>query len=204
MAVVFEFEFEKAAASLAYLAAAAEKKRVLGFDKYKAVKLLFLAEKYHLVKYGRPIFGDHYRALPFGPVPQTVLDLLHEIIETPTSERGKQLAGLLNVDRRFTHPRFSLKVEQLDRDALSRSDEEALDHVIEEHGRKSFDELKALTHEMPSFKRARGWASLFQKGAGGMNIEDFFEEDHDAVEGAKEEMLEDHTLRKAFPGPQRG
>jgi hypothetical protein len=33
-----------------------------------------------------------------------------------------------------------------------------------------------------------------------MRYEDFFEEDADAIAGAREEMLENDMLRRAFPG----
>ena len=54
--VRFEFDFEKALAALVYLA----KRRKGGLDIYSVCKLLFLADKYHLVKYSRPITGNHY------------------------------------------------------------------------------------------------------------------------------------------------
>ncbi len=37
-------------------------------NKMKAIKLIFLADKLHLRKYGRPIVGDSYLAMKFGPV----------------------------------------------------------------------------------------------------------------------------------------
>ena len=46
-------------------------------DKLKLVKLLYFADKYHLLKYGRQISGDSYFALPYGPIPSGALDILN-------------------------------------------------------------------------------------------------------------------------------
>src|SRR5690606_9928660 len=47
-----------------------------GIDFHSILKLLFFADKYHLNGYGRPIVGDQYKALPYGPVAQTTYDIL--------------------------------------------------------------------------------------------------------------------------------
>ena len=75
MSVEFEFDYEKMFEALVYLASHPDE--VTALDKYKAGKLLFLADKYHLVQFGRPIVGDQYRALEYGPIPQETLDYLN-------------------------------------------------------------------------------------------------------------------------------
>jgi hypothetical protein len=72
MTVTFQFDFEKALTALVYLASNPE--TVPAFDKYKAGKLLFLADKYHLVRYGRPILGDFYKAQGSGVWPDSAAD----------------------------------------------------------------------------------------------------------------------------------
>ncbi len=47
-----------------------------GVDFHTILKLLFFADIYHLNQWGRPIIGDTYNALPYGPVAQTTYDLL--------------------------------------------------------------------------------------------------------------------------------
>ena len=37
---------------------------------------MYLADKEHLVRHGRPIVGDHYHKLPHGPIPTRGLDML--------------------------------------------------------------------------------------------------------------------------------
>lgn len=202
MAVMFEYDFDKALAALVYLASRTDAD-VTEFDKYKAAKLLFLADKYHLVRYGRPIIGDCYRALPYGPIPQKTLDILSAFLESgektgeDESEEIRRLSESLSINRRFNHPRFSAK-GAIDLDNLSKSDLMALDHIIALHGRKSFSELKALTHSMAAYEKA--WNTKPQDvNAADMSYEDFFEEEPDAMAGALEEMLENNQLSQAFP-----
>lgn len=42
----------------------------------RLIKLLYLAERESLHRFGRPIFGDRYVAMKHGPVTSTVLDLI--------------------------------------------------------------------------------------------------------------------------------
>lgn len=192
--VEFDFDFDKFLAALHYLAV----RRVPELDKYKVCKLLFLADKYHLVRYGRPIIGDRYCPLPHGPVPSRSLDLLNEFIKSENEEcedkEVSRMSDVLDLDRKFQYPRFMAKrkmgADEIE--ALSKSDIEALDHVIKTFGAKGFYELKSLTHSAYAYKRA-------VEELADMRYEDFFEEDADAIEGALEEMLESFELRKVFP-----
>jgi hypothetical protein len=189
VSVQFKIDWEKALAALVYLAA----KGLPDFDKYKVSKMLFLADKYHIVRFARPITGDIYYAVDYGPIPSQVLDRLEAF------EKGndKQLAGLLELDAKFANPRFAPKSAR-DYSALSQSDIIALDRVVELFGRKSFAELKNLTHAMPAYSKA--WENRPEgKKRALMSYEDFFEEEPDAIQGALEEMVEEDAIRKAFP-----
>ncbi len=194
MPVEFQFDFEKAKAAFLYLTSKAD---VPALDKYKICKLLFLADKYHLVKYGRPITGDKYCALPYGPIPSTLLNLIDAVIAGQVLvPEVVSLAEAVELDRRYENPRFKA-VAAYDETQLSQSDLMALDHVIADFGKMGFAELKSITHEMVAYKKA--WAAKPEGyKACDMNFEEFFEEDSDAVTGAREEMLENDLLRKMF------
>jgi hypothetical protein len=196
MAVAFIFDFEKARAAILYLA----QKNLPDFDKGKTCKLLFLVDKLHLVQYGRPVTGDLYWALEHGPVPTHVLDLLDHLEQKKTSsDQARALSAGLELDRRFANPRFRA-LQGPDMSVLSKSDIGVLDRIADLHGRKTFAELRALTHEMVAYQRA--WKrKRAGKRAAPMAFEDFFEEDADAIAGTREEMLENAALRKAFPAP---
>jgi Protein of unknown function (DUF4065) len=67
----FRFNAAKFVNAVAYLAQACPNS-----TKMTVCKRLYYADKEHLVKYGRPILGDHYYRLEHGPVPTHGLDML--------------------------------------------------------------------------------------------------------------------------------
>jgi uncharacterized phage-associated protein len=194
MAVRFKFNFPKAKNALLYIA----QQELPEFTKGKACKLTFLVDKHHLVRYGRPVTGDAYCALEHGPVPSRLLDLL-DAVEAGNlqSDEIRELAAAFSLDRRFVYPRLR-PVERPRIENLSESDIESINDTIREHGRKSFAELRALTHEIPAYKTAWGARTL---GSVPMQFEQFFDEDESALVGTKEEMIENDRLRAAFPEP---
>ena len=54
------------------------RERSKSVDQYDIVKTIFLADKKHLNKYGRPITFDNYHAMKFGPVPSLTYNFLKE------------------------------------------------------------------------------------------------------------------------------
>jgi|SRR5665213_526616 len=194
MAVAFQFDFTSTLAAITYLAS----RDIPELTKYKICKMLFLADKYHLVTYGRIITGDKYCAIPHGPIPSRTLNLLSAVVnENLHDAEAATLAEAVVLDRRFTYPRFHATCV-VGSDQLSKSDILALDKVIAEYGNMGFGELKAITHEMFAYKQAWGDRPEGSNGVD-MEFESFFEEDSDAVVGAKDAMLEDDFLRNSHP-----
>jgi uncharacterized phage-associated protein len=185
MAVEFKLDWDKAVAAVTYLAS----RNVPELTKGKLCKLVFLADKYHLVRYGRLITGDSYFAVENGPIPSVTLDKLNDVEQ----ERGERLATLIALDRKFSYPRLSAK-ETYGIENLSDSDVMALNYVIEKFGKMNWLELRALTHELPAYKKA--WEHRGDAKRVPMVFEDFFEEDEDAIAGTFEEMLESDALGK--------
>jgi uncharacterized phage-associated protein len=164
------------------------------FHQYKACKLLFLADKRHLVRYGRPLTGDKYCALPYGPIPSETRDLIKALVEEKLENPNvAELNRVFDLDRHFSCPHLIAK-EAFDPDLLSKSDLEVLEEVVREYGNKSFAELKMITHGTVAFSKA--WDAKSPKKSFAMNFEDFFEEDENAVKGALQEMKENFPLRK--------
>jgi uncharacterized phage-associated protein len=186
MPIGFQFDMDKTREAIAFLVSASEG----GLDVYKVCKLLFLADKHHLVRYGRPITGDWYFALPHGPAPSRSLRLLQILIEDP--ENAPALASILSIDRSFVNPRFSAKPMAFDN--LSQSDVEALTETLKRFSAKEFSELRAMTHETKAYQNA--WGRRGTANSAKMAFEDFFEEDSDAIAGVLEEAIEDSNLRK--------
>lgn len=196
MGLTFTFDFEATKAALLCLAL----KDLPHFDKYRASKLLFLADREHLLRFGRPITGDSYSALPYGPTPNRVLGLLNGLEkvalegDAPLNDEVAELARLFDVakDEYATYHAKS----QPDADALSKSDLRVLDHVVEEHGRKTFNELMDLTHSMRAYTNV--WRNDEVRKKYPMAFEDFFAEDPDKAEFLKE-IEENQQLRRTFP-----
>jgi uncharacterized phage-associated protein len=187
MSVKFQYDSGKGLAVMGYLAS----QSIPELSKYKICKLIFLADKYHLVRYGRPITGDCYFALEHGPIPSAILERL-EALESGTD---KELMHYFDLNRNYTYPRLSAK-DKFDLSALSDSDVDALRRTVGLFGQKSFLELRSITHEMPAYKKA--WDHRGEKKRAKMDFEDFFEEDQEAISGAFEDMMENDSLSKHF------
>jgi hypothetical protein len=185
----FQLDRDKAREALVYLVSKSAK----GLDKYSACKLLFLADKYHLVRYGRTITGDRYFAMQHGPAPTRVLDLLGAFIQDPDSV--PDLSSALRVDATFQYPRVFV-TNSVALENLSKSDIEALDEAVARFGSKQFPEMKTLTHDMAAYKNA--WDNRGSRGSVAMDFKDFFEDDSDAVSGVLEEVIENSRLRKIY------
>jgi uncharacterized phage-associated protein len=207
--VSFEYDFDKVLAALVYFAAQPE--LVTRLDKKKALSLIFLADKRHLLRYGEPIFGDYYAAPPLGAVPQETWRRLNRFltaVRAGVEPRGKdveQLAEALSVvtDPSHSYPVFRARVSP-DMSVLSTLEQKALEDIANQYGRHTFEDLKEPTHP-PAWHKARASGRL--KPADRRNLmaplmryEDFFEDDPEAIEGAREQMIADFELRRALSG----
>jgi len=195
--VRFTFDFEKTLAAMVYLAS----KNPPNLDKYKFCKLIFLADKYHLVRFSRPITGDYFCAMEYGPVPSNVLGLLDGFLDGKgDAEAVGRMKEHLETDTSYQYPHFRARPGNFDFDEdLSISDMQALDEILARHANKSFEELKGLTHEMTAYKEVWEDPKRDCKNPK-MRYESLFLEDGDAIRGADEEMIENAHLTRAF-GP---
>ena len=149
-------------------------------DHYQAVKLLYLADKEHLNRHGRPITYDDYFALPYGPVPSNALNLL--TLERGTLQRFKLNAGNfpIRIEKIKTEKDSTIFVlreplRPVDYDEFSDSDVELLNWAVENYGNKSFSELYDITHKHFAYKFAWDNKEKDKKRAG-MKYVDMFEE----------------------------
>jgi uncharacterized phage-associated protein len=127
-------------------------KRLGRTDKLKLVKLLFFADKYHLLKYARQISGDSYDALPAGPIPSGALDILNSVTEygisSETIQQAKKLFKVEDNDRMLADPEMVIEY-----DSLSRTDIEALNFAIDNFGDKDSAFLIDYSHDFPEWYR---------------------------------------------------
>lgn len=151
----FAFRLDKVVNVLAYFARAG----VSDLTKLKAAKLLYLADRYHFIEFGRPISGDRYIAMDLGPVPENTYQLTTRLIDpdevVDTAARDAQ--HVLQVYRGFLH-RYRYPVlrarRQPDLSVFSDSEIGALERTVREFGKASARDLVNLTHQHEAYKRA--------------------------------------------------
>jgi len=161
-------------------------------DKLKVLKLVYLADRYHLRKHGRLITNDIYFAMPLGPVASSTKDI---------AERSEFLddAEVQYADEylRIGLPHKIVSKKPMDLEVFSDSDVEALNFAWNKFGHLSPRDLVKLTHEYPEWSRNK--QALFLSPRIEMRIEDFLNDpivDVDKCFELTEEDRED--LREQF------
>lgn len=151
--LTFQFSLDKFINALTFFAS----KGITDLTKLKAVKLLYLADQYHLFRYGRPVTGDRYIAMDLGPVPEDAFQLLSRMIEPAEVSDPARARALehIEVSHGFLRKYPVLRARrQPDLDVFSESEVEALQMTLRQHGNKLARVLVDLTHEHRAYKRA--------------------------------------------------
>jgi uncharacterized phage-associated protein len=134
----FEFEPEKSLAATSYLASRS------GETMYTILKMVYLADRHHLERYGRPITGDTFIAMKEGACPSKIYDsmkvlrgeLNHNYL--PNSEKYLEVDSTTNDVTVKDMPSL---------DVLSASDIECLDEVISIFKRKGRWAIRDMAHD---------------------------------------------------------
>jgi len=139
----FVLDTDKAVESVLYIVPRLAEKTL-----HCVAKVLYHADKLHLSRYGRPITGDWYAKMDYGPVPSATYDILKARRgdkKHPIPERAKALEVL---DRKTVRA-----TRAADLDVLSESEIECLKESATNHGHKTFDERTDESHG-PAWKAA--------------------------------------------------
>lgn len=107
-------------------------------------KMFYLADKQHLQDYGRLICGDKYIAMPYGPVPSAIYDMMkvpdkRVSIDVDWDEIIQEAIGVSGWNIITKRP--------CNMDLLSESEVECIGNTIAIHGTKSFGQLTDITHD---------------------------------------------------------
>jgi uncharacterized phage-associated protein len=129
---------KKSLQAIVYLANKNDEKKI---TRLELMKLLWLADKYHLLKYGRTITNNTYYAMKDGPVPSESMNLSRKVL---SSEINKCIEVVDYEISAKTEPELKY---------FSESDLEVLDFIWNKFGDKDVWELRDLTHEYPEWKR---------------------------------------------------
>jgi len=157
-----ETSYKKATQALNLLA----RKKDGKINKMKAIKLIFLADRLHLRKYGRPIIGDIYWAMKLGPVGSLAKNIaeLSNISENAFAYAKKFIKP---VDKSF----ISLKKEDIS--IFSKTDIKCINAVYDKFSDKDQFELAEITHNYSEWAKHK--KELYKgKKRVKMNYNDFF------------------------------
>ena len=184
----FEFNSSKLVQTVAYFAW----KGVPRLDKLKTVKLLYFADKEHLLKHGRPILGDVYFCMPHGPVPSFSKNVIDDALDQ-WADVEKSLLKYVCVDKSGKYPQFISRAEP-DLGELSDSEIAAIDTMLAKYGPMDPWPLRDLSHEEPC-----GLIAHRSKPAGVESVEMpyelFFEGQSDEVKSLLELIREEQENR---------
>ncbi len=134
----YRVNYEKAIETIVWLA-----DQKPNIDIYHVAKILFYADKAHVNKYARPITGDNYICMEYGPVPSSIRDLITKNSWLNPIHLKEISEAIKVVDE--PHPSI-VALRKPDMDFFSESDIECLTESLNEYGDKSFQELFDLTH----------------------------------------------------------
>lgn len=115
----------------------------------KLVKLLYLADREALLRWGRPITFDWYVSMPHGPVLSRTLDLINA---QPDPDHPSYW-------HRYISEREGYEVALCDApsiDQLSPAEEALLQEVFERYGRLGQWQLRDLSHGLPEWRDPEG------------------------------------------------
>jgi uncharacterized phage-associated protein len=160
-----ETSYKKATQALNFFAQKKDGK----INKMKAIKLIYLADRLHLRKYGRPIVGDIYWAMKLGPVGSRVKDVA-ELADMPE--------GVLAYAKKYIKPIDEKKqtlasLKPADLEVFSKTDIECLHAVYAKFSDKDQFELAEITHQFPEWLRHKKELEAGKKRVK-MDYDDFF------------------------------
>ena len=149
-------------------------------SRYRIVKLIYLADKEHLNRFGRPITFDRMVAMENGPVPSTTYSLLKR--DGRLAINYKKLPFDFVSRGKFDY--IENPKRAVDEKKLSKSDIKILDVIIKKYGQESFGTLFDITHEHSAYKNA--WRARDGKNSKVMRVEDMIEDKEN-----KKELIEE-------------
>lgn len=140
-------------------------------NKMKALKLIWLADRLHLRKYGRTITGDTYYALKNGSVPSSAKKFAeaNDYIKLTEKQYGDRFIQKVDVHHYKS-------VNAVDIMVFSKTDIDIMNIIYKTFSGKDQYELGKLSHKFPEWKRFEDNLKKKPHSNYLMEMEDFFEE----------------------------
>ncbi len=178
MTIRFEMNEDKAIEVLTWLA-----NEQPGIAAFHVSKVLYYADKEHLNRYGRPVVGDTYIRMEFGPVPSKTYDLIKK--ENLGQSVLKRFREAVDVRGGFRHLH---PLREPNMEMLSRTDVECLANALQKYGTRDFGVLSRISH------RETAWANAPENGP--MDYEHMIEQGPNQEEIIQN--LKEHSHQIAF------
>lgn len=193
-----DFDHEKATQALNLLAKFGGGE----INKMKAIKLIWLSDRFHLRKYGRPIMNDIYLAMAYGPVASSVKDIaeLSDFLSENEKEYAQKYLSLSG--------EYDIKSNREPDDSVfSETEVEVLTFIYKNFEKQNQFDLVNYSHNYPEWKKHKDALETSSRVA--MNYNDFFEDPVDVKEDifvekpevlqmAKEEFSENVQVSKIW------
>ena len=123
-------------------------------DFHKIFKILYFADRKHLVEWGTLITGDTYIAMEAGPVPSRVYDMFKIVRGDAYSQDTEGLGEMFAVeDWMYVVPK-----RDADMGKLSASDVESLQWALDTYGNMTYKEIKEKSHDVAWSATAKDYA----------------------------------------------
>lgn len=144
MAEVLNPDYKKTVQSLNFFAV----KEGGRIDKLKAIKLLWLADRFHIRKFGSPITNDIYFAMGLGPVGSLAKDLIAQdpSFEAPEIEYSKEYLKKIN------NTTFE-SIRGVDAKVLSDAEKESLKFAFNNFKQFKGIQLARISHVFPEWEK---------------------------------------------------
>ena len=167
----FHLNGEKAFEVVKYLMA----KQPSGIRVYVLEKMIYLADRLHLKRHARTIYGETYRKDPNGPVPVTASSLIAER-DFRTHDDGQQyVPGDPEKSRLVSTHRDASSLK------FSETDMQCLDETFNTYKDYGYDDFIKLTHDDPAYMKA--------EEGGNLSVADIID-----TFGAEGEVIKDYLL----------
>ena len=144
-----QFDKVKTLNALLYVANRVQRK-----DFHKIFKIIYFADRQHLVDWGRPITGDTYIVMEAGPVPSRLYDMLKIVRGDSYISDTEGLGKYFQIENwMYVNP-----LQDSDPNKLSANEQEALQEAINKYSQLSYDEIKEKSHDVAWRSTARDFS----------------------------------------------
>jgi uncharacterized phage-associated protein len=178
------FKHTKAVQALAYIANTQDNREI---NKMRALKLIWLADRLHLRKYGRTLTGDHYVAMKFGPVPSSTRDILQQNTFSLSQSMLEYANNFIAVTGKWDYRALC----DVNMKVFSETDIEVLSEIVTTYRKLSPFDLRDMSHDFPEWRKFEEELLKNPDRAFPMDMKDFFEDavkEHPFFDGKNEEI----------------